>query len=84
MRKCESMRCRSFYGNMSFEIRNFERIHTDNDPQFASQAIRDFYSSHNIKLTFSTPMYPQAIDKPKASNKAIIDTLKKRLKVVKG
>lgn len=59
-------------------------VHTDNDPQFASQVVKDFCSSYGIKLTFFLPRYPQANGQAEASNKAILDSLKKRLESAKG
>ncbi|KAG7594217.1 Retrotransposon gag domain [Arabidopsis thaliana x Arabidopsis arenosa] len=54
-------------------------IVTDNGPQFISNDFEDFCSSWGIKLSYSTPRYPQGNGQAEASNKTILGNLKKRL-----
>ncbi|KAG7548009.1 Ribonuclease H-like superfamily [Arabidopsis suecica] len=59
-------------------------IVTDNGPQFISNDFEDFCSAWGIKLSYSTPRYPQGNGQAKASNKTILSNLKKRLSARKG
>ncbi|XP_057803371.1 uncharacterized protein LOC131018675 [Salvia miltiorrhiza] len=61
-----------------------KEIVTDNGSQFISADFQDFCRFWNIKLSFSTPMYPQANGQAESSNKTIMNTLKKRLEKAKG
>ncbi|KAG7557031.1 Reverse transcriptase domain [Arabidopsis suecica] len=54
-------------------------IVTDNGPQFISNDFEDFCSAWGIKLSYSTPRYPQGNGQAEASNKTILSNLKKRL-----
>lgn len=54
-------------------------IVTDNGPQFSSQETKNFCHDLGIKHSFSSPYYPQANGQAEASNKAIINLLKKML-----
>ncbi|KAG7552321.1 Ribonuclease H-like superfamily [Arabidopsis thaliana x Arabidopsis arenosa] len=59
-------------------------IVTDNGPQFISNDFDDFCSAWGIKLSYSTPRYPQGNGQAEASNKTILSNLKKRLSARKG
>ncbi|XP_057803119.1 uncharacterized protein LOC131018411 [Salvia miltiorrhiza] len=61
-----------------------KEIVTDNGSQFISADFQDFCKFWNIKLSFSTPRYPQANGQAAFSNKTIMNTLKKRLEKAKG
>jgi len=52
--------------------------------QFDSRAFREFCSDLDIKNRYSTPAYPQSNGQAKATNKAIVNGLKKRLDGAKG
>ena len=56
---------------------------SDNGPQFNSKTFRRYCSELGIKNNYSTPAYPQGNGKAKATNKVILDGLKKRLCEVK-
>ncbi|KAG7568054.1 Retrotransposon gag domain [Arabidopsis thaliana x Arabidopsis arenosa] len=60
------------------------KIVTDNGPQFISNEFEDFCASWGIKLSYSTPRYPQGNGQAEASNKTILSNLKKRLNARKG
>ena len=57
---------------------------SDNGLQFDSKAFRAFCSDHDIKDRYSTPAYPQRNGQAEATNKAIMNGLKKRLDDAKG
>ncbi|KAG7556987.1 Integrase catalytic core [Arabidopsis suecica] len=59
-------------------------IVTDNGPQFISNDFEDFCSAWRIKLSYSTPRYPQGNGQAEASNKTILSNFKKRLSARKG
>ena len=61
-----------------------KEIVTDNGSQFISHDFQDFCMEWGIKLTFSTPRYPQANGQAEATNKTIVSSLKKRLTQAKG
>ena len=56
----------------------------DNGSQFISDKTKAFCQQYNIQLVMSTPRYPQANGQAEASNKVILNNLKKRLKDAKG
>ena len=56
----------------------------DNGLQFDSRAFREFCNNLGIKNGYSTPAYPQSNGQVKATNKAIMNGLKKRLDGAKG
>lgn len=60
------------------------KIIIDNGPQFIAQTLKDFCGRMNIKLTYSTPRYPQANGQAEAFNKAIVNSLKNKLEGEKG
>ncbi|XP_075665737.1 uncharacterized protein LOC142635476 [Castanea sativa] len=51
---------------------------------FDSQAFREFFSSLGMKNRYSTLAYPQSKGQAEATNKAIVNGLKKRLEGAKG
>ncbi|KAG7538977.1 Integrase catalytic core [Arabidopsis suecica] len=59
-------------------------IVTDNGPQFISHEFEAFCSEWNIKVSYSTPRYPQGNGQAEAANKTILSNLKKRLSHLKG
>ena len=61
-----------------------ESLVLDNRLQFDSRAFREYYSSFNIVNRYSTPVYPQSNGQAKATNKAIVNGLKRRLEGSKG
>ena len=59
-------------------------IVSDNGPRFDSRVYRDFYQELKIRNLYSTPRYPQSNGQAEASNKALLNALKKRLDSAKG
>ena len=59
-------------------------IVADNGKQFDSKLIRGFYLELGIKNYFSTPSFPQSNGQAEASNKVILDGMKKRLEKAKS
>ncbi|KAG7543894.1 Ribonuclease H domain [Arabidopsis thaliana x Arabidopsis arenosa] len=59
-------------------------IVTDNGPQFISHEFEAFCSEWEIKVSYSTPRYPQGNGQAEAANKTILSNLKKRLSHLKG
>ena len=59
-------------------------IVTNNGPQFDSTVFRTFCSKLNIKNLYSTPCYSQSNGQIEATNKTLLNALKKRLEWVKG
>ncbi|XP_038693764.1 uncharacterized protein LOC119991491 [Tripterygium wilfordii] len=57
---------------------------SDNGTQFDSKAFRDFCNGYGIRNKYSTPAYPQGNGQAEASNKIVLDGLKKRLDSAKG
>ncbi|XP_020426524.1 uncharacterized protein LOC109950806 [Prunus persica] len=57
---------------------------TDNGSQFIGKQITAFYKKYGIKQHLSTPRYPQGNGQAEASNKIILDCLKKRLEGAEG
>ena len=57
---------------------------SNNGLQFNSKAFREFCSVLGNKNKYSTPAYPQSNGQAEATNKAIVNELKKRLEGVKG
>ena len=56
----------------------------DNGPQFDSTIFRTFCSELNIKNLYSTPHYPQSNGQAEATNKILLNALKKMLEMTKG
>ena len=61
-----------------------QTIIADNGPQFDSIAFRNFCSELNIRNSYSTPRYPQSNGQAEATNKTLINALKKMLEQAKG
>ncbi|RVX18715.1 Gag-Pol polyprotein [Vitis vinifera] len=61
-----------------------QTIIADNGPQFDSITFRNFCSELNIRNSYSTPRYPQSNGQAEATNKTLINVLKKRLEQAKG
>ena len=61
-----------------------ESLVSDNGLQFNSKAFRKFCSDLGIKNRYSTLMYPQSNGHTEATNKVIVNRLKKRLEGTKG
>ncbi|XP_038688375.1 uncharacterized protein LOC119987518 [Tripterygium wilfordii] len=61
-----------------------KEIICDNGSQFISYGFKRFCTNLKIKLFFSTPRHPQSNGQAEASNKTLINTLKKRLEQAKG
>ncbi|KAG7567917.1 Reverse transcriptase domain [Arabidopsis thaliana x Arabidopsis arenosa] len=59
-------------------------IVTDNGPQFISHEFEAFCSEWGIKVSYSTPRYPQGNGQAEAANKTILSNLKKHLSHLKG
>lgn len=57
---------------------------SNNGLQFDSKAFPEFCSDLDIKNKYSTPTYPQSNGQVEATNKAIMNGLKKRLDGAKG
>ena len=61
-----------------------ESLVSDNGLQFDSETFYKFCSDLGIKNRYSTLAYPQSNGQAKATNKAIVNGLKKRLEGTKG
>ena len=61
-----------------------ESLVSDNGLQFDSKAFHKFCSDLGIKNRYSTPAYPQSNGQTEATNKAIVNRLKKRLEGTKS
>ena len=70
--------------NIIIRFRVTESLVFDNGLQFDSKAFRKFCSDLDIKNRYSTLMYPKSNGQAKATNKAIMNGLKKRLEGTKG
>ena len=57
---------------------------SNNGLQFDSKAFREFCSGLGIRNKYSTPVYPQSNEQAEATDKAIVNELKKRLDGAKG
>ncbi|RVW22433.1 hypothetical protein CK203_099235 [Vitis vinifera] len=53
-------------------------------PRITSHRFRNFCSELNIRNSYSTPRYPQSNGQAEATNKTLINALKKRLEQAKG
>ncbi|XP_008245026.1 PREDICTED: uncharacterized protein K02A2.6-like [Prunus mume] len=61
-----------------------QKLVTDNGSQFIGKQITAFFAKYKIKQHLSTPRYPQGNGQAEASNKVILDCLKKRLECAEG
>ena len=57
---------------------------SDNRLQFDSKAFREFCCDLGIRNRYSTPAYPQCNGQAEATNKEIVNELRKRLDNAKG
>ena len=57
---------------------------SDNRLQFDNRAFHEFCNNHSIRNRYSTPAYPQSNDQAEATNKTILNGLKRRLDRAKG
>ena len=60
-----------------------QEIVTDNRSQFISGRFNKFYKGWKIDLSFSTPRYRQGNGQAEATNKTIVQNLKKKLEAKK-
>lgn len=58
-------------------------IIADNGTQFDSMLIKSFCAKYKIKNYYSTPSFPESNSQAEASNKTILDGIKKRLEAAK-
>ena len=70
--------------NIVTKFRVPKSLVSDNGLQFDSKAFRKFCSNLGIKNRYSTLAYPQSNGQAEATNKAIVNRLKKRLEGTKG
>ena len=70
--------------NIVTKFRVPKSLVSDNGLQFESKAFRKFCSNLGIKNRYSTLAYPQSNGQAEATNKAIVNRLKKRLEGTKG
>ena len=61
-----------------------ESLVFDNELQFDSKTFHKFCNDLSIKNRYSTPMYLQSNGQAEATNKAIVNGLKKRLEGTNG
>ncbi|KAF5932932.1 hypothetical protein HYC85_029103 [Camellia sinensis] len=61
-----------------------EALISNNDTQFDCGVYRELCSEYGIRPYFSTPAFPQSNGQAEASNKVILDGIKKRLEKAKG
>ncbi|XP_020421432.1 uncharacterized protein LOC109949728 [Prunus persica] len=83
VKRCD--RCQRYkpVPNLPAEVYHPQNI-TDNGSQFIGKQITAFYKKYGIKQHLSTPRYPQGNGQAEASNKIILDCLKKRLEGAEG
>ena len=70
--------------NIVTRFRVPKSLASDSGLQFDSKAFRKFYSNLGIKNRYSTPTFLQSNGQAEATNKAIVNGLKKRLNGIKG
>ena len=70
--------------NIVMRFRVPESLISDNGLQFDSRAFHEFCSDLGIKNRYSIPMYPRSNGQAEATNKVIVNGLKKRLDGAKG
>ena len=70
--------------NIVTRFRVPDSLISDNGLQFDSKAFRTFCSDLSTKNRYSTPAYPQSNDQVEATNKTILNGLKRRLDGAKG
>ena len=57
---------------------------SDNELQFDSKAFQEYCSNLGITNRYSSPAYPKSNGQVEATNKTIVNSLKKRLEGAKG
>ena len=70
--------------NIVTRFRVPQSLVSDNGLQFDSRAFREYCSNLDIVNRYSTPAYPQSNGQTEATNKAIMNGLKRRLEDSKG
>lgn len=55
------------------------QIITDNKSQFLEKDIKKFFKVNNIKLSFAPVCHPQTNEKIEATNKSIVNILKRKV-----
>ena len=70
--------------NIMSRFGNPKAILLDNGTQFIGKKVRDLLEQPKIEFYNSTPSYPQCNGKNEASNKTIMNGIKKRLEKAKG
>ena len=70
--------------NIVTRFRVLKSLVLDNELEFNSKSFYEFGGSFSITNRYSTPAYPQSNDQAKATNKAIMNGLKRRLESAKG
>ena len=70
--------------NIVTRFRVPDSLISDNELQFDSKVFHAFCSDLGIKNRYSTPAYPQSNGQVEATNKTIVNGLKKRLDDAKG
>ncbi|XP_020412006.1 uncharacterized protein LOC109947048 [Prunus persica] len=73
-----------FWPTMRHDSTEYVKRFTDNGSQFIGKQITTFFKKYGIKQHLSTPRYPQGNGQAEASNKIILDCLKKRLEGAEG
>lgn len=68
-----------FWKNIVMGFGISESLVSDNSLQFNSKAFCKYCGDLGIKNKYSTPAYPQCNGQAKATNKVIVNLLKKRL-----
>ncbi|XP_064944527.1 uncharacterized protein LOC135596398 [Musa acuminata AAA Group] len=59
-------------------------IITDNGPQFAGRRFREFCAGHGIQLRFSSVAHPQTNGLAEATNRSILDGLRRRVSAARS
>ena len=75
---------RFVWRNIVTQFRVPRTLISDNELQFDSRAFKRYYSELGITNRYSTPTYSQGNGQAEASNKVIVNGLKKRLDDTKG
>ncbi|KAM1172995.1 hypothetical protein ACFX2G_023515 [Malus domestica] len=65
--------------NIIYRFGILQSIITDNGPQFVVKDLAKFFQKYGIKRHMSTLRYPQGNGQAEASNKTILECLKKTL-----
>ncbi|XP_020415572.1 uncharacterized protein LOC109948075 [Prunus persica] len=85
VKKCDSFDVERFiWRNIICRFGCPQSLVTDNGSQFIGKQIAAFFAKYKIKQHLSTLRYPQGNGQAEASNKVILDYLKKRLECAEG